>query len=63
MRTIDQFQVFITYLEKQSITKEPKNLYEPIAYMLGLGDASDPFVLMTAGVLSYIRYSSCSISG
>jgi geranylgeranyl diphosphate synthase type II len=26
---------FITYLEKQAITKEPENLYEPIAYILG----------------------------
>lgn len=38
MHAIDQFQdFFITYLEKQAITKEPENLYEPIAYILGLG--------------------------
>lgn len=38
MHAIDQFQdFFITYLEKQTITKEPENLYEPIAYILGLG--------------------------
>jgi hypothetical protein len=29
------FRFFITYLEKQAITKEPENLYEPIAYILG----------------------------
>jgi geranylgeranyl diphosphate synthase type II len=27
------FQDFFTYLEKQAITKEPENLYEPIAYI------------------------------
>jgi geranylgeranyl diphosphate synthase type II len=38
MHAIDQFQdFFIAYLEKQAITKEPENLYEPIAYILGLG--------------------------
>jgi geranylgeranyl diphosphate synthase type II len=30
MHAIDQLQdFFITYLEKQAITKEPENLYEP----------------------------------
>ena len=38
MHAIDQFQeFFITYLEKQSLSKEPKNLYDPIGYILGLG--------------------------
>ena len=38
MHDISQYQeFFIHYLEKQSISKEPKNLYEPIAYILGLG--------------------------
>jgi len=38
MHDISQYQdFFITYLESQSITKEPKNLYEPIEYILGLG--------------------------
>lgn len=38
MHSIGQFQeFFITYLESQSIAKEPKNLYEPIDYILGLG--------------------------
>jgi geranylgeranyl diphosphate synthase type II len=38
MHTISQFQEsFLTYLEQQSLNKEPKNLYDPIAYILGLG--------------------------
>ena len=38
MHDISQYQdFFINYLQKQSISKEPKNLYEPIEYILGLG--------------------------
>ncbi|MFH7003544.1 polyprenyl synthetase family protein [Flavobacterium bizetiae] len=38
MHDISQYQdFFISYLEKQTISKEPKNLYEPIEYILGLG--------------------------
>ncbi|HKO76642.1 MAG TPA: polyprenyl synthetase family protein [Flavobacterium sp.] len=38
MHAIYQYQeFFITYLENQKIIKEPKNLYEPIDYILGLG--------------------------
>lgn len=38
MHSIYQYQEFIsTYLEEQTILKEPKNLYEPIDYILGLG--------------------------
>lgn len=38
MHDISQYQdFFISYLENQSIDKEPKNLYEPITYILGLG--------------------------
>jgi geranylgeranyl diphosphate synthase type II len=38
MHAINQFQdFFISFLQKQTITKEPENLYEPIAYILGLG--------------------------
>ncbi|MDX6181175.1 polyprenyl synthetase family protein [Flavobacterium sp. Fl-77] len=38
MHTISQYQdFFITYLKNQSINKEPKNLYEPIDYILHLG--------------------------
>ncbi len=38
MHSISQYQdFFIHYLENQSIDKEPKNLYEPVRYILGLG--------------------------
>ncbi|TDP03950.1 polyprenyl synthetase family protein [Flavobacterium sp. 245] len=38
MHNISQYQdFFISYLKTQSIQKEPKNLYEPIEYILGLG--------------------------
>jgi geranylgeranyl diphosphate synthase type II len=38
MHAISQYQdFFISYLEKQSLNKEPKNLYEPIDYILRLG--------------------------
>jgi geranylgeranyl diphosphate synthase type II len=38
MHDISQYQeFFISYLETQSINKEPKNLYEPIEYILSLG--------------------------
>lgn len=38
MRAIHHYQeFFLAYLEKQTIDKEPKNLYEPIEYILGLG--------------------------
>src|SRR6187431_2622743 len=38
MNAIHQYQeFFIAYLENQKIDKEPKNLYEPIDYILGLG--------------------------
>ena len=38
MYSINQYQEFIAdYLESQYETKEPKNLYEPIHYILGLG--------------------------
>ncbi|WP_281231087.1 polyprenyl synthetase family protein [Flavobacterium gelatinilyticum] len=38
MHDISQYQdFFIEYLKKQNIQKEPKNLYEPIEYILGLG--------------------------
>lgn len=38
MHSINQFQEFIAdYLESQYETKEPKNLYDPIHYILGLG--------------------------
>lgn len=38
MHSIYQYQEFISdYLEEQTIIKEPKNLYEPIDYILALG--------------------------
>ena len=38
MHNISQYQdFFISYLKSQSINKEPKSLYEPIEYILGLG--------------------------
>lgn len=38
MHSINQYQQFIAdYLESQYETKEPKNLYDPIHYILGLG--------------------------
>lgn len=38
MHTISQYQdFFVSYLKNQNIHKEPKNLYEPIEYILGLG--------------------------
>lgn len=38
MHTITQYtDFFISYLENQIIDKEPKNLYDPISYILSLG--------------------------
>lgn len=38
MRSIYQYQEFVSvYLEEQNEAKEPKNLYDPIHYILGLG--------------------------
>lgn len=38
MHAIDQYQeFFISYLQSQNLNKEPKNLYLPIEYILGLG--------------------------
>ncbi len=38
MQTIEFYRnEFIDYLQKNSRSKEPKNLYEPITYILGLG--------------------------
>ena len=38
MHSVDYFQTkFIAYLEEKVFTKEPKNLYEPITYILELG--------------------------
>ncbi|WP_273568948.1 polyprenyl synthetase family protein [Maribacter halichondriae] len=38
MHSIEAYrEEFISYLESKTATKEPKNLYEPIAYILSLG--------------------------
>lgn len=38
MHTVGQYQeYFATYLDNQSLLKEPRNLYEPVAYIIGLG--------------------------
>jgi geranylgeranyl diphosphate synthase type II len=53
MHAIHQYQeFFISYLENQSINKEPKNLYEPIDYILSLGGKRmrPVLTLMTAEV-------------
>jgi geranylgeranyl diphosphate synthase type II len=53
MHDISQYQdFFINYLEKQNINKEPKNLYKPIEYILGLGGKRmrPVLTLMTAEV-------------
>jgi len=55
MHAISQYQeFFISYLENQSINKEPKNLYEPIDYILGLGGKRirPVLTLMTAEIFN-----------
>ncbi len=38
MQSIENYQKeFMAYLEQYAVLKEPQNLYEPIAYILGLG--------------------------
>lgn len=38
MHAINEYRnEFITYLNSKKLTKEPRNLYEPISYILGLG--------------------------
>ncbi len=53
MHTISDYQgYFLEYLSKQMTTKEPKNLYEPISYILSLGGKRlrPTLVLMTAEI-------------
>jgi geranylgeranyl diphosphate synthase type II len=55
MHAIHQYQdFFIAYLENQIINKEPKNLYEPIDYILSLGGKRmrPVLTLMTAEVFN-----------
>ncbi|MDY8136846.1 polyprenyl synthetase family protein [Aquimarina sp. 2201CG5-10] len=53
MHTISEYQeYFLEYLSKKNITKEPKNLYEPISYILNLGGKRlrPTLVLMTSEI-------------
>ena len=53
MHTIEEYRdEFIAYLDSKKITKEPRNLYEPITYILGLGGKRlrPVLVLMTAEI-------------
>ena len=53
MHSIKQYQEYIgTYLSEQQIVREPKNLYEPISYILGLGGKRirPTLTLMTAEI-------------
>ena len=53
MRSIKQYQEFIEeYLSAQQIVREPKNLYEPISYILLLGGKRirPTLTLMTAEI-------------
>jgi len=53
MHTISEYRdEFITYLNSKKITKEPRNLYEPITYILELGGKRlrPVLVLMTAEI-------------
>ena len=53
MHSIYQYQEFISdYLEQQAQVREPKNLYEPIHYILGLGGKRirPTLTLMTAEI-------------
>ena len=55
MLSIEKYQEeFVAYLEKYSILKEPKNLYEPIQYILGLGGKRlrPVLTLMTAEIFN-----------
>ncbi|WP_103864032.1 polyprenyl synthetase family protein [Aquimarina sp. I32.4] len=55
MHTISDYQrFFLEYLSKKTITKEPKNLYEPISYILNLGGKRlrPILVLMTSEIFN-----------
>ncbi|MCW2118232.1 polyprenyl synthetase family protein [Flavobacterium sp. 7A] len=55
MHSISQYQeIFLNYLESQSVDKEPKNLYDPIQYILKLGGKRmrPILTLMTAEVFN-----------
>jgi len=55
MHTINEYRdEFIGYLNSKKITKEPRNLYEPITYILGLGGKRlrPVLVLMTTEIFN-----------
>ncbi|WP_298474631.1 polyprenyl synthetase family protein [uncultured Maribacter sp.] len=55
MHSVDYFRThFVSYLEEKVLTKEPKNLYEPITYILGLGGKRlrPVLTLMTAEIFN-----------
>jgi geranylgeranyl diphosphate synthase type II len=58
------FRIFLL-TEKQAITKEPENLYEPIAYILGIGGKRirPVLTLMTTEVLMEIIKSTACCHG
>ena len=67
MLSLEKYQdAFVTYLEKYVTTKEPKNLYEPINYILGLGGKRlrPVLTLMTAEIFncSYEKALNAALS-
>ncbi len=58
MHSIQQYQEFISdYLESQSSIKEPKNLYEPIQYILQLGGKRiRPILTLMSAEVFYADY-------
>jgi len=67
MLSIEKYQQeFIRFLENYSAVKEPKNLYEPITYILGLGGKRlrPVLTLMTADIFSgdYKRALNAALS-
>ena len=55
MHSINEYrEEFINYLNSKKLTKEPRNLYEPITYILGLGGKRlrPILVLLTAEIFN-----------
>ncbi|MDO1513136.1 polyprenyl synthetase family protein [Maribacter confluentis] len=55
MHSISEYrEEFVAYLNSKKLTKEPRNLYEPISYILGLGGKRlrPVLVLMTAEIFN-----------
>ncbi|NCO62494.1 MAG: polyprenyl synthetase family protein [Flavobacteriales bacterium] len=67
MLSIDKYQEkFVEYLEQYSIVKEPKNLYEPIQYILKLGGKRlrPVLTLMTSEIFDsdYVKSLNAALS-